>query len=352
MPECNFSHGAHALFVKSSGLSSQELLKSSRGASTSESHVPKVTSILQYIMQSSTPIAQSRILPQTSSLETVIETPTTAGETATDVKGYSKVDDELRSSGIVPQDSQSSRSSLLSKDLFDVEIAKPMSDDPNLLQYTGSSVDSENDFAKSFESVVPIPSGQATSYQAPQVTMMNTLSSMGGFQNHSDQIIEGYIDKDTFLGGPHAVSWSETTEVGAFKTTLHSFESSDQFQPAQATHHTSKSSDLDLSTPSSITQSQLIDSTDTVSTTAMKTAVEKLTKSNSRTSRVVGLISGSVFGGIFLFAMIFYLHQFYRRIGKSIKSSGLATEPKSENTAVANPDAPEIPEISRFSAYS
>ncbi|CAG8319889.1 unnamed protein product [Penicillium salamii] len=85
----------------------------------------------------------------------------------------------------------------------------------------------------------------------------------------------------------------------------------------------------------------------------MKTAVEKLTKSNSRATRVVGLISGSVFGGIFLFAMIFYLHQFYfRRIGKSNKSRGLATEPKSENTAVAIPDAREIPEISRLSAYS
>ncbi|CAG8303171.1 unnamed protein product [Penicillium salamii] len=330
MPEWNVSHGAPALFVKSSGLSSQELLKSSRGASTSESQVPKVTSILQYIMSGSTPIAQTRTLPRTSSLRTVKETSPTARELAIDVKGYSKVDDDLGSSGIVPQDSSSSRSSLLLKDLLDVDIRKPASDDLILLHYAGYSVDSDHDLAKSFESVVSIPSGQATSHQAPQ----------------------GYIDKDTFLGGLHAVSWSEPTEVAAFETTLHSFESY-QIQPAQATHRISKSSHLNLSTPSSITQSQLIDSTDTVSTTAMKTAVEKLAKSNSRASRVVGLISGSVFGGIFLFAMIFYLHQFYfQRIGKSIKSRGLATEPKSENTAVAIPDAREIPEISRFSAYS
>ncbi|CAG8083758.1 unnamed protein product [Penicillium salamii] len=305
--------------MKSSGLSSQELLKSSHGVSTFDDQVPKVTSILQWIMPGSTPIAQTWTLPRrTSSSGTVTKTPTTARETASDVKGYSKVDDELGSSGIVVQDSQSFYSSLLLNSLFDVDIAKPMSDDPNLLQYTRSSVDSDNDFAKSFGSVVPIPSGQATSYQAPQ----------------------GYIDKDTFLGVLHAVSWSEPTEVGASKTTLHSFESSHQFQPTQATHHTSKSSDLDLSTLSSITQSQLIDSTDTFSTAAMKTAVEKLTKSNSRASRVVGLISGSVSGGIFLFAIIFYLHQFYfRRIGKSIQSRGLVIESRSDNAAVAIPDA-------------
>ncbi|CAG8319932.1 unnamed protein product [Penicillium salamii] len=135
MPECNVSHGALVFFLKSSGLSSQELLKSSHRVLTFDGYVPKVINILQWIMLGSTPIAQTWTLPcRTSSSGTVIKTPTTARETSSD-------------------------SLLLMNSLFDVDIAKPMSDDLNLLQYTRSSVDSDNDFAKSFESVVPIPLG-------------------------------------------------------------------------------------------------------------------------------------------------------------------------------------------------
>ncbi|CAG8079433.1 unnamed protein product [Penicillium salamii] len=314
----------------------------------------KARSILQFNMSHSTPIAQTWTLPrQKGSVGTVIETPTTPRETANNVKGYSKVDDELGSSVIFVQDSQISRSSLLFNGFFDVDIAKPASDGPDLWQYTGSSVDSDHDFTKSFESVVPLTSDQATSYQAPQVTMMDASSSVRDLKGHSDQIIKDYIDEDSFLGSLHAMSRSEPTEVGSFKTSMHSFESSRHFQPAQTTHHISKSDDLDLSTPSTITKNQLIDSTNTVSTIATKTAVESLTMNNSRVSRVVGLILGSVSGAIFLFAIIFYLHQFcFRRIGWSTKSRGLVTEPKSENAGAAFPDAPEILETSRFSAYS
>jgi hypothetical protein len=319
------------------------------------------------------PIAQSWTSPlQTRSSETATDTftltwsepRTTTGETTNGITGYFKVDDELGSGGLVIQDSQSNRASLPFNSLAEADITKTANGGPSVSQYTGPSVDSDHDPTGSSESVAYVPTGQATSYSPPRTTSMNASSSIREFQSLSDQTSVGYSSsEDTFSGALDAMSRSKPKKTGSYVTgnlgpSSHLVEYSRHFQPIQTTQNAPESDDLAFSTPNLITKSQVMDSTNTVPTTATKTTVEKLTMDNSRASRAlsshrVGLVLGSISGAALFFAIIFYLHRFcFRRMGRSCRDTGLITQQKADNAAAICPDAPEILEISRFSAYS
>lgn len=353
---------------------SQSLRISSITVTTSSDiNAPRATSFLQLTtLHLSSPTAQSWISPlRAIPPETDIDTPTvtwssthsTTSKKNDGITGYLKVDDELGSSGLIVQEQQSSRT--LPFSLAEADIVKTANDGPNLSQYAVSSVDSDHDFTGSTESVVYVPSGQATLHQPPEVTSMKSSYSLEDFQSLSGQTSMGSFDKATFPGTLGAVSRSKPMEIGSYvtenlETSSHLIEHSRHYRPTQTTRNALKSDDLDMSTPNPITKSQLMDSTTTVpaTTTATKNPVEELTMDGSRASRAlsshgVGLIVGSISGASLLFAISFYLHRFcFRRIGRSSRGTGSVTQPKADNPATTCPDMQEILEISRFSAYS
>ncbi|CAI7593036.1 unnamed protein product [Penicillium viridicatum] len=112
MTESDVGNGAPAPYTKSAGLPSQSLRIWSNTVATSEIYPPKATTILQWTMLGSNPIAQSWTSPlQTRSSETGTDTftltwsepRTTTGETTNGITGYFKVDDELGRGGLVPR---------------------------------------------------------------------------------------------------------------------------------------------------------------------------------------------------------------------------------------------------------
>ncbi|OQD78084.1 hypothetical protein PENANT_c090G02272 [Penicillium antarcticum] len=284
---------------------------------TSETHARKATSIPQRTKLGSNTVVQSWTSPiQAHSTKTAIDTltltwsdpRTTSGETTNVIAGYFKVDDELGSNGLVIQNPQSSRASLAFNVLVKVGIAETNSGS-NLLQYTGTSAESDHVFTRSSESAVHVPSVQATSYQPPQVTPMNPSSSMTDFQRHSDKTSVGYYDEDSFSGTLDDVTRSTPKKTDYYAGNLgpssHFVEYSRHFQSIQTPQPSTNFGDLDCSTPNLTTESQLVNSTNSVpaTTTATKTTAEELTMNNSRTSRALtshglGLILGSISGAI------------------------------------------------------
>jgi hypothetical protein len=231
----------------------------SNTVATSESHPPKATSILQWTMLGSNPIAQSWTPPiQTRSSETATdiftltwsEPRTTTGETTNGITGYFKVDDELGSGGLVIQDSQSNRASLPFNSLAEADIAKTANGGPSLSQYTGPSVDSDHDPTGTSGSVVYVPTGQATSYSPPRTTSMNASSSIREFQSLSDQTSVGYSDEDTFSGTLYAMTRSKPKKTGSYVTgnlghSSHFVEYSRHLQPIQIAQNAPDSDDLE-----------------------------------------------------------------------------------------------------------
>lgn len=222
---------------------SQSLRISSNTVTTSSDiNAPRATSFLQLTtLHLSSPTAQSWISPlRAIPPETDIDTPTvtwssthsTTSKKNDGITGYLKVDDELGSSGLIVQEQQSSRT--LPFSLAEADIVKTANDGPNLSQYAVSSVDSDHDFTGSTESVVYVPSGQATLHQPPEVTSMKSSYSLEDFQSLSGQTSMGSFDKATFPGTLGAVSRSKPMEIGSYvlSTILPSFITSSNQYPS------------------------------------------------------------------------------------------------------------------------